>query len=189
MGFCHIRNHLHGRRRVDLTEVRASGNQRALASVRRAFAAGAASHSDAVGELMLLDFVICPANLMHQGLDLAIERSPLPWLHICDGSGACGQEAGHQRLALLGTRARMEGPVYPPKLQAAGLEHRIPQKHERERINDFYLRRAGAWQLHAGSTVVVRARDRADARGSPILAGPVAWARISHSGIYWGLYS
>src|SRR4029434_3136580 len=30
------------------------------------------------------DFLICPDNTAHQGLDLVRSRSPLPWLHIAE---------------------------------------------------------------------------------------------------------
>ncbi len=43
---------------------------------------------------------------------------------------------GRRRLALLGTRYLMEGPVYPPALEARGLEWRIPEPAERQRINE-----------------------------------------------------
>jgi aspartate racemase len=33
----------------------------------------------------------------------------------------------------------MEGPVYPEKLKAAGLEHRIPGAQERQRINQIIM--------------------------------------------------
>jgi aspartate racemase len=38
-------------------------------------------------------------------------------------------------MGILGTRFLMEGPVYPPRLARAGIEHRIPSAVQRERIN------------------------------------------------------
>jgi aspartate racemase len=38
---------------------------------------------------------------------------------------------------VLGTRYLMEGPVYPEKLKAAGLEHRVPDQQARETINQI----------------------------------------------------
>jgi aspartate racemase len=83
------------------------------------------------------DFLICPDNTIHQAFDLVEHRSPRPWLHIAE---EVAREAGRQhykRLAVLGTRYLMEGPVYPDKLKAAGLEYRIPGGQEREKINQI----------------------------------------------------
>lgn len=99
----------------------------------------------AVGELMLdsarrlaqigADFLICPDNTIHQALDLVRDRSPLPWLHIAEEVATEAVRRGYQRIGITGTRYLMEGPVYPPKLEARCLEHRIPNAEERERIN------------------------------------------------------
>jgi aspartate racemase len=81
------------------------------------------------------DFLVCPDNTIHQAFDLVAHRSPRPWLHI---AGEVSKEAGrchYKRLGVLGTRYLMEGPVYPEKLKAAGLEHRIPDAPTREKIN------------------------------------------------------
>ena len=45
----------------------------------------------------------------------------------------------YKRLGVLGTRYLMEGPVYPEKLKAAGIEHRIPGSQERESINQIIM--------------------------------------------------
>ena len=104
-------------------------------------------HDDwrAVGELMLdsakkliragADFLICPDNTVHQGLDLVRERSPAPWMHIADEVTREARERGFKRIGILGTRFLMEGPVYLRKLDAAGIESRIPTREQRERIN------------------------------------------------------
>ena len=83
------------------------------------------------------DFLICPDNTIHQAFDLVQHRSPRPWLHIAQEVASQARHCHYKRLAVLGTRYLMEGPVYPEKLQAAGLEHRIPGEKERERINQI----------------------------------------------------
>jgi aspartate racemase len=98
-----------------------------------------------VGELMLdsaarlekigADFLICPDNTIHRALDLVIERSPLPWLHIADEVAAEAGRRGYRRVGLTGTKYLMEGPVYPPKFIARGIELRLPQPAQREEIN------------------------------------------------------
>ncbi len=83
------------------------------------------------------DFLICPDNTIHQVFDLVKHRSPRPWLHIAEEVAREAKRCHYKRLAVLGTRYLMEGPVYPEKLQAAGLEHRIPGPQQREKINQI----------------------------------------------------
>jgi aspartate racemase len=85
------------------------------------------------------DFLICPDNTIHQAFDLVEHRSPRPWLHIAAEVAKEAQRCHYKRLAVLGTRYLMEGPVYPEKLQALGLEYRIPGANEREKINQIIL--------------------------------------------------
>ena len=81
------------------------------------------------------DFLICPDNTLHQAIDLVIEKSPLQWLHIATEVASAAKSRGYRRVAVLGTRYLMEGPVYPPKFAAAGIAHEIPSHEDRERIN------------------------------------------------------
>jgi aspartate racemase len=85
------------------------------------------------------DFLICPDNTIHQAFDLVEHRAPRPWLHIADEVAREAKHCRHKRLGILGTRYLMEGPVYPEKLKAAGLEYRIPRERERERINQIIM--------------------------------------------------
>jgi aspartate racemase len=81
------------------------------------------------------DFLICPDNTAHQTIDLIIDKSPLPWLHIASEVASSAKAGGYRRVGILGTKYLMEGPVYPPKLSAAGIAHEIPSLDDRERIN------------------------------------------------------
>jgi aspartate racemase len=83
------------------------------------------------------DFLICPDNTIHQVFDLVAHGSPRPWLHIAVEVANEAKRCHCKRLGVLGTRYLMEGPVYPEKLKAAGLEHRIPGPAEREKINQI----------------------------------------------------
>jgi aspartate racemase len=64
-------------------------------------------------------------------------RSPRPWLHIAREVAREAERCQYKRLAVLGTRYLMEGPVYRETLKAAGIEHRVPAAPERERINQI----------------------------------------------------
>jgi aspartate racemase len=83
------------------------------------------------------DFLICPDNTIHQAFDLIEHRAARPWLHIAREVAAEAKRRGFRRLAVLGTRYLMEGPVYPQALKAAGIEHRIPKAEQRQRINEI----------------------------------------------------
>lgn len=100
---------------------------------------------DGVGDLMSssaeklakvgVDFAICPDNTLHQAFDQAIEKSPIPWLHIAEVVAEEAKRHSYRCLGVLGTRWLMEGPVYPTKLAAAGIQHRIPKAKDRDRIH------------------------------------------------------
>jgi len=100
---------------------------------------------DAVGEMLLesasklvgagAELLICPDNTVHQGLDLVRDRSPAPWIHIAEEVTREASQRGFRRVGILGTRFLMEGPVYPSRLTPAGVEHRVPNAEQRERIN------------------------------------------------------
>ena len=81
------------------------------------------------------DFLVCPDNTIHQAFDLVEHRSPRPWLHIAREVAAEAQRRQLKRLAVLGTRYLMEGPVYREALKAAAIECRVPGPEQRERIN------------------------------------------------------
>ncbi len=81
------------------------------------------------------DFAICPDNTIHQAFDLVVRKSPIPWLHIAEQVAAEAKRRNYKRLGILGTRYLMEGPVYPGKLAAIGIEHRIPEVEDRRRIS------------------------------------------------------
>lgn len=73
------------------------------------------------------DFLICPDNTIHIAFPQVVAASPLPWLHIAEVVAEEARARGHRRVGILGTRFTMEGPVYPQKLGAVGLEHRSPR--------------------------------------------------------------
>ncbi|MGA8150180.1 MAG: amino acid racemase [Terriglobales bacterium] len=85
------------------------------------------------------DFLICPDNTIHQAFDLVAHRSPRPWLHIAQEVANEAQRQRYKRLGVLGTRYLMEGPVYSEKLNAMGLEYRIPEMAQREKINQIIM--------------------------------------------------
>ena len=85
------------------------------------------------------DFFICPDNTIHQAFDLIEHRSPRPWLHIAREVAKEAQRRQFKRLAVLGTRYLMEGPVYLEALTAA--LHRAPHSRSRaaRRLNQIIM--------------------------------------------------
>ena len=86
------------------------------------------------------DFLICPDNTIHQAFDLVEHRSPRPWLHIAREVAAEAKRSGQKRLAVLGTKYLMEGPVYREALKAAGIEHRVPRGRAAAKDQSDYFR-------------------------------------------------
>ena len=83
------------------------------------------------------EFAICPDNNIHQSFDLMITKSPIPWLHIAEVVGEVARKKGFSDLAILGTKYLMTSPVYPKALNKFGISHKIPEKIDREKIDNI----------------------------------------------------
>ena len=81
------------------------------------------------------DFFVCPDNTAHIALEAAREPYPLPGLHIAEVVAEHAKADGHKRVALLGTRYTMEGPVYPAAFARHGLDMRTPGAADRDVLN------------------------------------------------------
>src|SRR5688500_10242655 len=86
------------------------------------------------------DFAICPDNTYHQAFNYLIPRSPIPWIHIADAVAEEASRLRYSHLGILGTRYLMEGPEYPESLTTFGIESQIPDKADREKINDIIFK-------------------------------------------------
>lgn len=114
-------------------------------SLAEYMAAVEAGNWQRVAELMLdsarrlerigAELLICPDNTIHQAMGLVEPDSPLPWLHIAREVVRVAEQAGRRRLAVLGTKRLMEGPVYREAAGQAGMEVRIPDERQRRRID------------------------------------------------------
>jgi aspartate racemase len=81
------------------------------------------------------DFFICPDNTAHIALEQPGPELALPGLHIGDVVADQAAKEGRHRVAVLGTRYTMQGPVYPRALTARGIDHLMPEPDEQQRIN------------------------------------------------------
>jgi aspartate racemase len=68
------------------------------------------------------DFLICPANTMHQALPLIEKRSPLPWLHIADAVAAEATARAFRCIGVTGTQWLVDSGIYAEKLSAVGVK-------------------------------------------------------------------
>jgi aspartate racemase len=83
------------------------------------------------------DFFVCPDNTAHIALEASREPYPLPGLHIAEVVARQAKAEGRRRIALLGTRYTMEGPVYAAAFARQGLEMRTPGAADRQLLNQI----------------------------------------------------
>lgn len=81
------------------------------------------------------DFFVCPDNTAHIALEAANAPYPLPGLHIAEVVAQRAKADGRKRIALLGTRYTMEGPVYAAAFARHGLDMRTPGADDRDLLN------------------------------------------------------
>ena len=81
------------------------------------------------------DFFACPDNTAHIALELPGPDLPLPGLNIGNIVAERAASLGMTRVAVLGTRFTMAGPVYRRALPAVGIEPRFPETQERAEID------------------------------------------------------
>ena len=81
------------------------------------------------------DFFVCPDNTAHIAFEFDGGAFALPCLHI---GGVVAEQAlteGRRKVAILGTKYTMTGPVYPGALGRRGIDWAIPDEPDRELIN------------------------------------------------------
>lgn len=83
------------------------------------------------------ELAICPDNTVHQAFETAARNSPIPWLHIAEEVAKEAQLRGFSRLAVLGTKILMNGPVYFEALEKYGISRLIPTPKDREKIDEI----------------------------------------------------
>ena len=81
------------------------------------------------------DFFACPDNTAHIALEMEGPELPLPGLDIADVVAERASALAMTRVAVLGTRFTMAGPVYRRALPAVGIEPVFPSDDERADID------------------------------------------------------
>ena len=83
------------------------------------------------------DFIVICTNTMHKTIPLFHPIPSLPILHIADTAASAIKAKNINRIALLGTKYTMEQDFYKEKLIAAGIDVLIPEKADRQIIQDI----------------------------------------------------
>jgi aspartate racemase len=98
------------------------------------------------------DFMVMASNSMHQYAEEIEQASGLELLHISDPISMEVRQAGHQTVALLGTRRTMEGGFYSERLQThAGAEVIAPELSERVEVDRVIFEELGRGVMRTGS--------------------------------------
>lgn len=110
-------------------------------------------------------FAICPDNTIHEAFDFVKTQSPIPWLHIAEAVAAQSQAQGFRKLAILGTKYLMVGPVYPTILEKFKIRSQIPDAGDRDRIDKIIFEELVNGVFNAQSrryfnTVIARLKKR-----------------------------
>lgn len=82
------------------------------------------------------DFFVCPDNTAHIALECPGEAFPIPGLHIGEVVAEQALRDGRRKIAILGTKYTMNGPVYPGALGRRDLEWAIPGAEDQKLVND-----------------------------------------------------
>jgi len=81
------------------------------------------------------DFFACPDNTAHIALEMEGPELALPGLDIADVVAERAASLGMKRVAVLGTKFTMAGPVYRRALPGVGIEPCFPNDEERADID------------------------------------------------------
>lgn len=99
------------------------------------------------------DFIIIANNAMHEFAVQIEEASGIDLLHISDPTGQQIRDAGYSRVALLGTRATMEGDFYSDRvLSISGARVITPHLHDRIEINRIIFDELSRGVLRCGAS-------------------------------------
>ncbi|MBY5930834.1 aspartate/glutamate racemase family protein [Halomonas sp. DP8Y7-3] len=115
---------------VDFAEVEAFQRQGRWEDAA-ALLAGAAWQVQEAGADML---VLC-TNTMHKVARQIEKAVDIPLLHIADATADALVMDGIKRVGLLGTRFTMEQGFYKDRLEAFGIDVRVPDKPQREQVH------------------------------------------------------
>lgn len=83
------------------------------------------------------DFLVICTNTMHKVAPQIADAIDIPILHIADATADVLIAQGIHRVGLLGTRFTMEQDFYRERLQARGIEVRVPSAEQRQQVHQI----------------------------------------------------
>jgi len=87
------------------------------------------------------DIILICSNLIHIVSNQVIDSTSIPFLHIANATGEEIRKKNLNKIALLGTKFTMEKEFYTKILEDEyGLEILVPEKQDRELLNDIIYR-------------------------------------------------
>jgi aspartate racemase len=81
------------------------------------------------------EFLLLCTNTMHIVAPAIEAAVHIPLLHIADPTAQAIQQAGHNRIGLLGTRFTMEQAFYVDRLRQQGLQVLLPEQEDRDTVH------------------------------------------------------
>lgn len=86
------------------------------------------------------ELLICPDNTIHEAFELVIKEYPVPWLHIAEAVAEEAKANGYTNLGITGTKYLVKGPVYSQILKKYSIDFQIPDKKDREKIDNIIFK-------------------------------------------------
>ena len=83
------------------------------------------------------DFFVCPDNTAHMALEAPGPDLALPGLHIAEVVADRAVAEGRTRVGVLGTKYTMDGPLYTRVLATRGIAAELPDRDDRQVINEI----------------------------------------------------
>ncbi len=80
-------------------------------------------------------FFVCPDNTAHLALEQPGPELPLPGVHLVEAVADKARKNGYRRVAILGTRFTMTGPLYPRELGRFEIDAVVPDEKDRAMVD------------------------------------------------------
>jgi aspartate racemase len=87
------------------------------------------------------DYLLIASNTSHKNVPWIEGAVSIPLIHLAKATAQAAQEAGHVRVALLGTSTTLEGTFCSGVLRDSGLEVVIPNDEDRAYMSDAIYNR------------------------------------------------
>ncbi|MFW5970439.1 MAG: aspartate/glutamate racemase family protein [Halofilum sp. (in: g-proteobacteria)] len=119
------------------------------------------------------DFLLLATNTMHRCADAIAATIDIPLLHLADATADAVENAGIQRVGLLGTRYTMEQRFYRERLERRGLQVDVPDAADRAELNRIIFDELcqGVVRDDSRASLQRMIRDLGDAGATAVIAG------------------